>query len=78
MGMPQDAIALPPDLERRVRKLAAETGMSPGRIMVDAIADYVADLEDGRVAEERLQALRDGKSDTVPLETLLSRYGLAD
>lgn len=61
-----------------MRKLAVETGLSPSRIMVDAISDYVADLEDGRIVEERLRALRDGKSDTVPLETLLARYGLAD
>lgn len=71
-------MALPPELERRVRALAAETGVSPGRILVDAIADYVADIEDGQIAEARLQALRDGKSDTIPLEPLLSRYGLAD
>lgn len=78
MVMPRDAIALPAELERRVRELAAETGRSPGQIMVAAIEEYVADLEDGRIAEARLKALDASESDTVSLETLLAEYGMAN
>lgn len=78
MGMPRDAIALPADLERRVRELAADIGDSPGHIMIQAIEEYVADMEDGRIAEARLKALDAGKSDTVSLETLLAEYDMAN
>jgi predicted DNA-binding protein len=77
MGTSTDAVALPPELERRVRKLAAETGVSAGRIMVDAIEEYVADLEDGRIAEARLRSLEAGETGTVSLETLLAEHGMA-
>lgn len=73
-----DAIALPAELQQRVRELAAETGTSPGQIMIDAIEEYLADLEDGRVAASRLDALRAGHADTVSIEELMARYGMAD
>ena len=78
MGMPHDAIALPAELEERVRELAAETGRSPGQIMVAAIEEYVAHLGDGRIAEARLKALDAGESDTISLEMLLAEYGMAN
>jgi len=78
MGTPYDAIALLDELERRVRKLAADIGSSPGQIMIQAIEEYVADMEDGQIAETRLKALDAGDSSTVSLETLLAEYGMAN
>jgi predicted DNA-binding protein len=78
MGTPYDAIALLDELERRVRKLAADIGSSPGQIMIQAIEEYVADMEDGQIAGTRLKALDAGDSSTVSLETLLGEYGMAN
>ena len=46
--------------------------------MLEAIREHLADLEDLYLAEERLLALRSGKSQTVPLATVLDAYGVAD
>lgn len=78
MGLSHEAIALPPDLEMRVRAVAAAVGESPASVTLRAIEEYVADFEDARVAEERLEALRSGRSGTTPLEELMARYGVAD
>ena len=78
MGQSHDAIALPPDLEIRVRAVAASVGESPASVMLRAIEEYVADFEDAQVAEERLEALRSGQSGTTSLEELMARYGVAD
>ena len=51
--------------------------MTPGQIMIDAIEEYVGDLEDGQIATARLKALDAGESSTVSLETLLAEYGMA-
>ena len=44
----------------------------------EAILVHLADLEDLHLAEQRLAALRAGKSGTVALAKLLKRYGVED
>lgn len=71
-------IAIPPTLERRIYQIARETGDDPADLVLRAIEEYVSDLEDLRIAEERIADLRAGRSSTVSLEELMNRYGLAD
>lgn len=44
--------------------------------MVEAIREPLDDLEDLYLAEQRLIDLRGGKTQAVPLEVVMKRYGL--
>ena len=44
--------------------------------MIEAIRDHLDDLEDLYLAEQRLLDARAGKSDAVPLASVMQRYGL--
>ena len=72
------ALRLPPDIEDRLEALARRTGRSKDDHARDAILEHLENLEDLEVAQQRLAAVQSGESTTVPLEVLLSRYGVAD
>jgi len=72
------ALRLPPDIEDRLEALARRTGRSKDDHARDAILEHLESLEDLEVAHQRLTAVQRGESATVPLEDLLSRYGVAD
>ncbi|MQU46275.1 type II toxin-antitoxin system RelB family antitoxin, partial [Pseudomonas helleri] len=44
----------------------------------EAIVAHLDDLEDLYLAEQRLLDNRAGRSESVPLEDVMTRYGLAD
>ena len=46
--------------------------------MIEAIREYVDDLEDLHLAEQRLKDIHEGKAQTVPLEQAMKEHGLAD
>lgn len=70
------ALRLPPDIETRLDELAKRTGRSKSFYAREAIVEHLEDLEDVYLAEKSLQDLRAGRSDTVPLEELMKRYGV--
>lgn len=72
------ALRLPPDVEDRLEALARRTGRSKDDHARDAILDHLDNLEDLEVAQQRLAAVRGGESATIPLDDLLTRYGVAD
>ena len=72
------SINLPADLEERLERLAQATGRSKSDHAREAIIEYLGDLEDAQLAEDRLNQLRAGRSDAVPLEDVMKRYGMAD
>jgi len=72
------SIPLPADIEERLERLAQATGRSKSDHVREAIIEYLGDLEDAQLAEDRLKELRAGRSDTVPLEDVMKRYGMAD
>ncbi|WP_338415927.1 TraY domain-containing protein [uncultured Sphaerotilus sp.] len=72
------AIRLPPDIEDRLNALAQRTGRTKTFYAREAILEHLDDLEDLYLAETRLQALRRGDDQAVPLEELMQRHGLAD
>lgn len=70
------SIRLPDDIAARLQNLAAKTGRSKTFYMTEAILEHLDDLEDLYLAEQRLIDLRAGRSQTVPLEEVMKRYGL--
>ena len=71
------SIRLPSEIESRLSALAMRTGRSKTFYVTEAITEHLEDLEDFYLAEQRLVDLRAGKSDTVSLDELMARYGLA-
>lgn len=70
------ALRLPPEIEARLDALAKRTGRSKSFYARQAILEHLDDMEDIFLAEKRLDELRKGETDTVPLSELLARYGV--
>jgi RHH-type rel operon transcriptional repressor/antitoxin RelB len=70
------AIRLPAEIESRLDALAKATGRTKTYYAREAILEYIDDMEDLYLAEQRLRDIRAGKSETVPLEEVMKRYGL--
>ncbi|MGH7173891.1 MAG: type II toxin-antitoxin system RelB family antitoxin [Gemmataceae bacterium] len=71
------SIRLPEDLEARLTKLANRTGRSKSYYVTEAIREHLTDLEDIYTAERRLSDIRAGRIETVPLEEVMTKHGLA-
>lgn len=72
------SLRLPTELVERISHLAETTGRSRTYYMQEAIKQHIDDLEDLYLAEQALVDVRAGKSETIPLETLIEEYGLED
>jgi RHH-type rel operon transcriptional repressor/antitoxin RelB len=72
------SLRLPPKIETRLENLARRTGRTKSFYIREALLEHLDDLEDFFLAERRLQDVLAGRSDTVPLDELLKRHGLAD
>lgn len=70
------AIRLPEDVEQRLDDLARRTGRSKTFYAREAILEHLEDLEDLYLAEQQLAEIRAGRLKTIPLEEVMSRYGL--
>lgn len=70
------AIRLKPDIEERLDFLAKQTGRTKTYYAREAILMYLDDLEDIYLSEKRLEDLRAGRSETVPLEDVMKKYDL--
>lgn len=70
------SLRLPEDVSSRLQHLAQATGRSKTFYMVEAICKHIDDMEDLYLAERELEAIRAGKSQTVPLEEVMKRYGM--
>jgi len=70
------SLRLPDDVSQRLQNLAQMTGRSKTYYVVEAIREHLDDLEDLYLAEQRLIDIRSGKTQTVPLEEVMKRYGL--
>jgi len=69
---------LPDAIAQRFARLAEVTGRTKTFYMIEAIKEHLDDLEDLYLAEQRLIDIRAGKSQTVPLEEAMRRYGSED
>jgi RHH-type rel operon transcriptional repressor/antitoxin RelB len=72
------AIRLPPEIESRLERLATATGRTKTFYAREAILEYIGDLEDVYLADQRLVDLREGRTKAVPLEDVMKAHGLAD
>ena len=70
------SLRLPDEIAQRLSQLADRTGRSKTFYMQAAILKHLDDLEDLYLAEQRLIDIQAGKSQTVPLEEVMERYGL--
>lgn len=70
------SIQLPEDVSTRLEALVQLTGRSKTFYLIEAIREHLDDLEDIYIAEQRLIAYREGKTQAVPLEVVMKRYGL--
>lgn len=70
------ALRLPPEIEERLEALAKATGRTKSFYVREAILEHLDDLEDVYLAERRLEDVRAGRSETVPLSEIMKRYGL--
>jgi RHH-type rel operon transcriptional repressor/antitoxin RelB len=72
------AIRLPKEIESRLEALATATGRTKTFYARQAILEYLDDLEDLYLAEQRLADLRAGHTSAIPLEDIMKMHGLAD
>jgi RHH-type rel operon transcriptional repressor/antitoxin RelB len=70
------SLRLPDDIQNRLQRLAQLTGRSKSSYMIEAIREHLDDLEDLYLAEQRLADIRSGKTQTIPMEDVMNRYGL--
>ena len=70
------SLRLPEDISNRLQVLAQRTGRSKTYYMIEAIREYIGDLEDVYLAEREIKATQSGKSKTAPLEEVMKRYGM--
>ncbi len=70
------AIRLPKDVEDRLETLAKRTGRTKTFYAREAILEHLDDMEDIYLAEQRLEDIRAGRSETVPLEEVMREYGV--
>jgi len=70
------SIRLPDEIENRLEKLSLQTGRSKSFYVKEAIIEHLDDIEDVYLAEKRLEDIRAGRTQTIPLEEVMKRYGM--
>jgi RHH-type rel operon transcriptional repressor/antitoxin RelB len=70
------AIRLPAKLEKRLGRLAKRTGRTKTYYAREAFLQYLDDLEDIYLAEKAMEEVRSGRSQPIPLEKVMRRYGM--
>jgi RHH-type rel operon transcriptional repressor/antitoxin RelB len=75
---PMLAIRLPEGIEERLNVLAKETGRTKTFYVREAILEYLDNIEDIYLSENRLTDIRAGRSKPIPLEDVMKRYELED
>jgi len=69
------AVRLPATIEDRLDRLSKRTGRAKSFYVREALLNHLDDLEDIYIAEQRLEALRAGRSHTIPLEEVMREHG---
>ncbi len=70
------AIRLPKEIEERLEALAKAAGRTKTFYAREAILTHIEDLEGTYLAEKRLEDIRTGKTETIPIERIMEEYGL--
>lgn len=72
------SIRLEPETEKRLNELAARTGRTKAFYLRHAIEEYLDDMEDYYLAQEELNAIREGRARTCSLDEVKRELGLED
>ena len=72
------SIRLPDDVSDRLNRLVALTGRSETFYITEAVLEHLDDLEDIYLAERRLEDIRAGRTQTIPIKDVMKRYGMED
>lgn len=72
------AIRLPAEIELRLENLAKSTGRTKTFYAREAILEYLEDMEDLYMAEQRMAEIKAGLSKAYTLDEVKSRLGFAD
>lgn len=70
------SIRLPKEIEERLTILSMQTGRRKSFYVKEAILDHLDDIEDVYLAEKRLESIRSGKTQTIPLQEVMKHYGM--
>ena len=70
------SIRLPRKIEDRLEKLSIQTGRSKSFYVKEALLDHLDGIEDVYLAEKRLEDIRAGRTQTIPLQEVMKRYGM--
>ena len=66
------------ELSGRLGILAQKTGRTKSFYVRQLIEEHIEDIEDLYLAEQEMEAIRTGKSTTIPLDEVAKGYGMAD
>lgn len=70
------SIRLPETIEHRLEKLSAMTGRKKSFYVKEALIEHLDDIEDVYLAEKRLEDIRAGRTQTIPLQDVMKRYDM--
>ena len=70
------SLRLPKDIEERLDYLAKVTGRSKTFYMIDAICEYMEDLEDAYICDQQMKAINSGEVKSISLEEMMKQYGM--
>jgi len=70
------SIRLPNEIENRLKRLSIKTGRSKSFYVKEAILEHLDDIEDVYLAEKRLEDIRAGRTQTIPLQKVMKKYGM--
>jgi len=69
------AIRLPEEIENRLDALSKATGRTKTFYAREAILEYLDDLEDLYLAEQRYADVKAGRTQLIPLEEVMKSFG---
>jgi predicted DNA-binding protein len=72
------SITLSEETMARLQALAAEFGCSEAEFAAESIEQWLESVDDLRIAEDRLDKIRDGHSSSYTLKEVERELGLAD
>jgi RHH-type transcriptional regulator, rel operon repressor / antitoxin RelB len=72
------SIEIPEEIAGRLCRLAKESGQSESDYVLNVLLEYLEDMDDLRIAVERLEDIRTGRSKPIPLEEVMREYGMGD
>jgi RHH-type rel operon transcriptional repressor/antitoxin RelB len=71
------ALRMPEELASRLHSISKRTGRPKSHYMVQAISEYISEIEDLELAKFRIQEIKDKRSRTCHLSEVETELGLS-